>query len=402
MFRLNKYITEALVLWAEDREGDWSFSLYVMMFKGEEIKLKADIGNIAAQDLNAQLEAYLHLPILLHIVGDGVFEKVIQGKKPVVSDVLGVRIENSQDFILQVFEEKRHSYYGCVIRKNTLDAVFQHIPAHTSRVVSLYLGCFLPAAFLASVIPHFQQRILIFPRQGKQFMFDKGEIVEDELAIGADTIALSNYFQGEKIEENRLEMYAHLLLLRISPAVCTLGDFSPKYQNFVNQQYKTKLFQIASSVLALLLAFFLIQFWLLKYESYQQGEQYAAEQPQLEKLKQNVEKIKGYEQLSHQFTSLNQSYASWMLDKFAHIKPPEVHFIRCVYHPTEEEWKAKEGNVTQETDFLIEGITPHSLEISTYVSKLEQLSFIKKVEVWDSQFDFQSEQHHFSLSIHCK
>lgn len=397
-----KYLTEALVIWAEDKEGDWAFSLYEMVFKGDDIKIKNHIGEVEAKILDETLQSYLHLPILLHIVGDSIFEKAIQGKRPSVSDVLGLRVENVQDFMLQVFEEKNHSYYGCVIRKASLTDLLSYLPSHTNRVVSMYLGRFLPSAFLASFIPHFSQRTFLIERKGQVVGFENGEISTQTPGIGTEKIGLRNYFQGENIDETKLEMYAHMLLLRISPAVCTLGDFATKYADFLSRKYKTQIFQIVSGIFMFILVFLLIQFWSLKYQSYQQGEQYAAEQPQLEKLTQNIEKIKGYQQLTQQFTSLNQSYASWMLDKFAHLKPQEVHFTRCVLHATEEEWKSKEGTLPKQADFLIEGVTPHSLEISTFVSRLEQLSFIKNVEVWESQFDFQTEQHRFSLAINCK
>lgn len=397
-----KLITEGLVIWAEDKEGDWTYSLYVMAFQKEDIQLKELVGVVVASDLDAKLENYLHLPLLLHIVGDSVFEKVIQGKKPVVSDVLGVRVEKIQDFVLQVFEEKNQSFYGAVIRKATLEHLLALIPSHQNRVLSLYLGNFLPSVLLSSFIPDFYNKDLLIKRDEKELAYQLGEITSDTAALGLEKITMQYYFRGENIDEERLEMYAHLLFLRVSPEVCTPGEYAQTYTNYISQKYKTHIFQAIAGIAFCVLAFLLIQFWSLKFQMQTNSEHYEAAQPQLEKLKQNTEKIKEYTQLSQQFTSLNQSYASWMMDKFAHVKPAEVHFTRCVFHPTEEQWKEKENQKTKEMDFLIQGGTAHSLAISTYVAQLEALPFVKKVEVLASEFNFQTELHQFSLAVNCK
>ncbi|MEL6133037.1 MAG: hypothetical protein AAFR59_06690 [Bacteroidota bacterium] len=338
------------------------------------------------------------VPIVLSIEGDTVSGSFPAGKKPQIQDVLGVKVDKPQDFLVQRLPTQDNQTWMAVTRREPVDEILSKMKAYSQRIV--YVSFFdAVASYLIPAIPNYEPSFT--------YQLDEAYTWRDGLLATApvDPMPLSKAGLATQIQckEEELMLYGSLVHFMFSGGRDLEG-------HEVIQTQRTRVLKALQQIRLgsqMVLGGLLILIILVSVEvfgSWQveiNAQVLIQNQDILDRIDNNHERIQ--EQQTFLFTSgqdaFQASKLAWHLDIIGQYAPPQMRFKKLLFHPDESQQKKWIRDITRPVDILLMGEAHEASEITTFSQALRMEKAYQEVKIYQSEYDYLMEAHTFTLLI---
>lgn len=350
----------------------------------------------------AYLAKYEKLPIVLVLAADFVMERLLpqDAAADPVSAVLGVSVEESDDFEMLRFPGNENSFLAALIRKDTIESNLVLLGPHRDRVITAIFSPAVCSILMPTVESSFFESNTVIYLGEKVYHFKEGRFAEknalnstnfkeyDAASIGA----------ALKIQTEFVYLYGSILYVWLQ---AENPKASPPLSKPWNAYLQTSLLKQIAVSSALLLGIWFVGLFSFRMQAERQKaeleSQYSQNLPVLNAIQQLDEKISAREDLGTQLSAqtLKPSKASFFLDQIAFHVPQAVRLLEITYGPEEEDFKRQGLEGDEDLEIIIRGESPKSAPIAAFSEAIERLPSIKTLQVKKSEMNFQSNMYEF-------
>jgi hypothetical protein len=370
-------------------------------------KDKDEVEIIASQRVDPEemktfLASHPYTPIALKIQGFGLVEQYISASSDdPIFDILGVKVDQKKDFLVQFIPAGTDKNWGGLLRKETLENVFFILGSASDRVVYVNFSDLPTVLLIPALDGYSSERIYELSTKQKKYYW-QGSISsprEANLKIEADELA-----DRLGIPPDLLGIYSTILYFYLGNTEDIKAMKKVRNQYFLSQKRHHWLRGLKVgiwAVIGLCIIGLGLHLYGQVYANYSQT-QIAQNQDLLQKIIENEAYI---QHQSAFLESIDQSQmvnsrASFYIDQLAFRVPEPIHLHRLILKPTEKDVKKIDSSLLEnDVDIILTGSSQTASAITEFSKTVAALSFIKEAELFQSHFDFQSESHRFILTI---
>lgn len=353
------------------------------------------------QDFQKYLLQWPAVPIILAMKNAQVVEKWVPLKaEDKIKAVLGVQVENRQDFIYEEIQGSKDLQLLSLIRKEAYHQARHILGSHTDRLI----GCYLNEASKCFLIPALTNytESTAYSLEGKKTYSWQGELIPNT----EDCINLTDHDLSSEllIEVEYLGLYASVLLfyLQEKQEIWGIPELSTNRQTHSKKSKISKGLIISLALfLCLALSTTLIQAWFATQHS-QALATLTTQQSTLDQInryKASVQEKTAF--LSgNQEKTLSPSQVAWHIDQLSALAPKDLAFERILFHPKTQQLKKIDLNLeSREFDLLIQGESTQAQALTAFSSTLAEQVWLKEAEIFNSQYDYREQRHQFTLLL---
>lgn len=383
-------------------EADGYYRVLRIQKDQHRIKIQAQQILNSVDEALSYLEKFEKLPIVLVLAPDFVMERLLpqDAGADLVSAVLGVSVEDRDDFEILRFPGIDNSYLTALIRKDSIESNLEKLGTHRQRVITAIFSPAVCSIAMPAVQKDFVANNVVINLREKQYAFIEGRFAEksalrhlnfsehDENTIGT----------ALQIPADFVYLYSSMLYVWLH---ARNSKASLPLQKVWNTYLETSLLkQIAVTSALILGVWFLCLFSFRIQAEREKAEleaQYSQNLPVLNAIRQLDEKIAAREDLGNQLSAqtLKPSKAAFFLDQIAFQVPKEVRLLSMTVAPEEEDFKRQGLDDDPNIGIIVRGESPKSAPIASFSEALELIPSIKTLSVKKSELNFQSNMYEF-------
>ena len=354
------------------------------------------------ESLGAATKRFGAIPVLFHLTGAGSIERLLDKRPASVGEVLGVEVENEQDFLLQYYQGKEASGIAGIIRTEKLEECIKHLPFERDRIVSISTSPGVICGLLPHVLPSYEEDTFSLSCRDHAYHFHQGnwisqpkekQMTEKDLASVAGVSPTSLLLMAQAVDVCYSEGYT----------TATPTPARPYFQEMIRRFKLARVLRPVSWIVGALLICIMAQWLYFLLGTNKLEKTYQNNRTLISRLQEDRTMIQEREALKRQLESqtLKPSHIAWALDQIADTRTGSLVFHACVFNPDEEE-RRKMNIQDPTTDLVIQGTSQSSADLSSFSSKLERQSFVRRAHVINSQYDFRTRRLGFTLLINLK
>lgn len=353
------------------------------------------------QDLQKYLVQWPAVPIILSLRNAQVVEKWVAPKEEdKIKAILGVQVENRQDFIYEEIQGSADLHLLSLIRKEAYHQARLILGSHTDRLI----GCYLNEAskcFLLPALANYTEST-VYSLAGIKTHSWQGELIPNtENSLNITDQDLSNELH---IEVEYLRLYASVLLfyLQEKQEIAGIPALSKNRHTHSNRSKISKVLSVSLALfLCLALSTTLIQAWFLS--------QHNQALTTLSTQQSTLDEIKSYKAIVQEKTAflsgnqqktLSPSQIAWHIDQLSALAPKDLAFTRMLFHPKTPQLKKIDLSLESRAfDLLIQGESTHAQALTAFSLTLSEQVWLKHTEIFNSQYDYREQRHQFTLLL---
>lgn len=379
-------------------------SYRVLVLKKDQNKVEVESYQ-QYSSISATLD-FLHglpnLPIVLCQFGDFAFERILPPEladNP-VSAVLGVSVEESDDFRLMEFAAHDAHLLVSLIRKDKLAEWMAPFEKVRERVIEV---CFSPA-ILFYLLPQIKADFFSTNTElavgEKRYLLRDGFPAEPEAMLDRDYDRLSIGDVAIKlgVPDAYALLYAAVVYTWMRPREATPAD--PVAERF--KEFTTiGLLKNIAVMAAIFVGLWAVSLMSLRIQGETKKEEleytYQQNIPVLNAIGNLDEKISARESLRVQLgtQTLKATRASWYYDRLASIVPTDIRLREVIYRPEEDDFKRVGLREPEDYEFIVRGECAVSGPVADLSTLLEQQSWIARLNPLRSEMSLQSGLYEF-------
>lgn len=322
----------------------------------------------------AQLPAQISpcLAIILAIRLDNIIEaKMSVDETDVIAKLLGISVQNHDEFIWQINPINEQLQWACLTRKQSLQAIWQSVEPFSGQILYLNLSQ-LSQTLLLDASPE-QDPPAAYRTLCKQLQVPQEALYP--YSVGMQFFRL----QGQDLHGWEQE------------------------QRFGDQLIRNRKWLKSLSVLSTICLFIMSGFLLLQSQINQrihQAESHIYSQTSIiQKIDSLDQQISKYQHYLGQRLSSSSSQLSYFLDRTAQLAPARLSFQKWIYRPSPAQCKKLSLNKDINPILLIQGTALSSSSISEFARRIQHQFPTYKIDLQHSSYSMQQAQYQFLLMI---
>ncbi|MEM6801467.1 MAG: hypothetical protein AAF696_08685 [Bacteroidota bacterium] len=354
--------------------------------------------------LQNYLKQWPGLMIVLKLKNAGYMDKWVEKSHPdKLYAILGIEVENRQDFIWEEIQAEGKNILISLIRKEAYLEATTALGQSKSRIIACFLND-AASCFLIPNLNNYQENLSYQWADRDHFVWHKG---------------ISPYGQTDKmvypqqlakefgLEENTISLYASCLLFYLK-GLQNIKGIQGFEQNQSRQlkelSYLRYLCLAVCALMSIFLFFKIGQSYLSSHISSKTSFVFQ-HQDQWEAVNQRESSWKAQRSSFHKHSKDGKQHTqlAWYTDQIASKVPHSLGLNRIIYKARKEQIKKIDPELDLRAfDLLIQGESPKSTAIAQFVKKLDMLTWTKKAELFQTEFSYRENKHHFTLLIELK
>ncbi len=354
----------------------------------------------------AALDKFPKLPIILAMAGDFVMERMLSAESAQnpVSSVLGVSVEDADEFEWMRFPGTDGGSFVALIRKDALRICADRFGRHRAKIVTAVFSRAVCYYLLPEIIPNFFTSNVLVHSGAQEYPLKDGKFTTLQELQRSTYITISD-LEASVAGSNQASFepgysYVHASLLHVWLQAAQQITAVPFREQWVDYQSVSKLRQAATVSAIALAAWFFCLFSLRIQGERKKAElefEYSQNLPVLNAIQQLDEKIEARELVGKRLGSqtLKPTKVSYFLDRIALKVPAEVGLLEAVVGPEEIDFKRQGMREVQQQEVLLRGESETSAPIAQFSEGVQQIEGVENLTVFKSEMNFQSGKYEF-------
>ena len=380
-------------------QNEWTFFSCLIHFDGKKFETSLGCRHADIDSLLLFLAEKPKEQILLNVFGPITIEKITNSPDPDISEILGVGIERSTDFQVQLIQASGDSKLAAAIRQEKLAEILTLFEDHKSRISSISISSGILGSLLFQLIEE-ESKSISFQGLNRNYHLDSNGFLSENPTQAINVLDGATLLAEAEIETDEANLLAHAY------ANVLLGESNLLATSFSEGEKKKQLYyrisRLALASCGLILAFLMLAYWTFHLQAKSLEQTYSINQPLLDQITSYRTEIETKQSflLSMQTNELKQNHLAWVLDQISINRPPSLTFNRLLFHPNEELTKSiLRGDSEEQYEIYLSGIAVNSSAITDFTFSLEKIKAVSAVAIIRSDYEFREERFNFLIGL---